>query len=53
MEQNQLLNFIVIDQYYFIEFVKTMSYASWNYDQHKKHKVCRGPSNEHSCTVWL
>jgi hypothetical protein len=20
---------------------------------HKKHKVCRGSSNEHSCTVWL
>jgi hypothetical protein len=19
----------------------------------KKRKVCRGPSNEHSCTVWL
>jgi hypothetical protein len=21
--------------------------------QNKKRKVCRGPSNEHSCTVWL
>jgi hypothetical protein len=21
--------------------------------RNKKRKVCRGPSNEHSCTVWL
>jgi hypothetical protein len=21
--------------------------------RYKKRKVCRGPSNEHSCTVWL
>jgi hypothetical protein len=21
-------------------------YSSWNYDQHKKHKVCKGPSND-------
>ena len=20
--------------------------SSWNYDQHKKHKVCKGPSND-------
>ena len=25
-------------------------YSSWNYDQHKKHKVCKGPSNDW-CTV--
>jgi hypothetical protein len=24
--------------------------SSWNYDQHKKHKVCKGPSNDW-CTV--
>jgi hypothetical protein len=28
---------------------KMFQNASWN----KKHTVCRGPSNEHSCTVWL
>ena len=21
-------------------------YSSWNSDQHKKHKVCKGPSND-------
>ena len=26
---------------------------SWISDRHKKPKHCRGPSNEHSCTVWL
>jgi hypothetical protein len=23
------------------------------YYRNKKRKVCRGPSNDHSCTVWL
>ena len=26
---------------------------SWISDRHKKQKLCRGPSNDHSCTVWL
>jgi hypothetical protein len=25
----------------------------WISYQNKKRKVCRGPFNEHSCTVWL
>ena len=27
--------------------------AILNFISEQKHKVCRGPSNEHSCTVWL
>jgi hypothetical protein len=27
--------------------IKAKLYMSpWNYDQHKKHKVCKGPSND-------
>jgi hypothetical protein len=28
-------------------------YASWIFDRHKQHNVCRGPSNDHSCAVWF
>ena len=27
--------------------------AILNFISEQKSKVCRGPSNEHSCTVWL
>ena len=27
--------------------------AILNFISEQKRKVCRGPSNEHSCTVWL
>jgi hypothetical protein len=26
---------------------------SWISDRHKKHKICRGPSNDHSWAVWF
>ena len=26
---------------------------SWISDRHKKQKICRGPSNDHSWAVWL
>jgi hypothetical protein len=25
----------------------------WISDRHKKHKICRGPSNDHSWAVWF
>ena len=27
--------------------------ASWISDRHKKQKICRGPSNDHSWAVWF
>ena len=27
--------------------------AIWISDRHKKHKICRGPSNDHSWAVWF
>jgi hypothetical protein len=27
-------------------FCSDMKFKMWNYDQHKKHKVCKGPSND-------
>ena len=26
---------------------------SWISDRHKKHKICREPSNDHSWAVWF
>jgi hypothetical protein len=26
---------------------------SWIFDRHKKHEICRGPSNDHSWAVWF
>jgi hypothetical protein len=28
-------------------------WPSWISDRHKKHTLCRGPSNDHSWTVWF
>jgi hypothetical protein len=27
--------------------------SSWISDRHKKRKICRGPSNDHSWAVWF
>jgi hypothetical protein len=29
------------------------SWPSWISDRHKKQKLCRGPSNDHSWAVWF
>jgi hypothetical protein len=28
-------------------------WPSWISDRHKKYKICRGPSNDHSRVVWF
>jgi hypothetical protein len=33
--------------------IKAKLYKNVHWIRNKKRKICRGPSNEHSCTVWL
>ena len=47
MEQNQLLNFIIIDQYYFVEFENKIKKNSWNYF------TSTYISNFHKCTRYI